>query len=68
MPNLTTPPQEWLREHFEFEFCEECGGDAVHHTAVPFIGNWFGRCDYPVDIATGTLHPVVAAYRNEENS
>jgi hypothetical protein len=59
--NLTTPASQWLAETFEFEFCEECGGDACHHTAVPFMGNWFARCDYP-PAEDGTPHPVITAY------
>jgi hypothetical protein len=47
MSNLTIPPADWLAELFEFEYCAECGGDAEHHTAIPFLGNWFARCDYP---------------------
>jgi hypothetical protein len=39
MSNLQTPAAEWLAETFEFEYCAECGGDAEHHTAIPFMGN-----------------------------
>lgn len=35
---------EWLEALFEFELCEECGGDAEDHDAVPLLGNWFARC------------------------
>jgi hypothetical protein len=61
--NLHIPADQWLREQFEFEFCAECGGDAEHHTAVPFMGNWFARCDYPPDESTGELHPIIKAFR-----
>ena len=65
--NLHTPPAEWLAEQFEFEYCAECSGDACHHTALPVLGNWFARCDYPPsEDATATPHPVIAAYRVEE--
>jgi len=47
MSNLTTPPAEWLADLFEFELCSECGHDADKHTAIPFLGNWFARCDCP---------------------
>lgn len=59
MSNLHVPPEIWLAELFETEYCEECGGDAEHHTAVPFMGNWFARCDYP---AKGKMHPVIEAF------
>jgi hypothetical protein len=41
-------PKQWLEEQFEFEWCEECGGDHRHHEAVGFLGNWFARCLYPM--------------------
>lgn len=56
--------RQFLRELFEFEFCAECGGDAQHHSAVPFIG-WFARCKFPPCESTGDLHPTVAAFRAE---
>lgn len=62
MSNLTIPPHEWLAELFETEYCAECGGDACHHTAIPFLGNWFARCDHaPSD--DGTPAPVIQEYR-----
>lgn len=63
MSNLTTSPELWLERQFEFEFCPDCGGDVEHHTAVPFLGNWFARCDCPRDETTCDLHPTVAAFR-----
>jgi len=60
--NLNIPPQEWLEKLFEFEYCDECGGDAEHHTALHFMGNWFGRCDYPLD-KDGNFHPVIKKFR-----
>lgn len=48
MSNLTIPPEQWLKEMFEFEYCAECGGDAQDHDAVPFGGNWFARCKHPI--------------------
>lgn len=62
--NLSTPPAEWLHELFAFEYCEECGGDAEHHTAVPFMGNWFARCDCPCS-DEGEPHPVIQKFRAE---
>lgn len=62
MGNLTTPPDVWLIETFEYEYCAECGGDSCHHTAIPFLGNWFARCDYPSD-DSGNPAPAIAAYR-----
>jgi hypothetical protein len=66
MGNLHTPAEQWLKEQFEFEYCHECGGDAEHHTAVPFLGNWFGRCDYPPDEETGELAPIIQKFRERE--
>lgn len=47
MSNLDQAPADWLADLFEHEYCTECGGDASEHTAVPFMGSWFARCDYP---------------------
>lgn len=52
MGNLDIPANEWLRDLFACEWCPECGRDHRHHTAVPFLGNWFAHCD---------LAPVIAA-------
>ena len=60
--NLSTHPNEWLEQQFECEYCAECGGDAQHHTAVPFLGNWFARCDYPSD-DDGAMHDVIREFR-----
>ena len=68
MSNLGTPPAEWLAETFEFEYCAECGGDACHHMAIPFLGNWFALCRYP-PVAAGDdvqMHPVIQSYRGQE--
>lgn len=39
-------PQEWLKAFFEFEYCDECGGDADDHEVciVPGTGTYFARC------------------------
>ena len=65
--NLHIPPDEWLGALFEYEFCAECGGDAKHHTAVPFMGNWFAHCDYPrLDtLDTAPLHPVIDRFHRD---
>lgn len=62
--NLSTPADEWLAQQFECEFCAECGGDACHHTAVPFMGNWFARCDYPPN-SEDEPDPVIRDYHND---
>jgi hypothetical protein len=62
MGNLNESADQWLKRLFEDEFCSECGGDAEHHTAVPFMGNWFARCDYP-PAENDDWHPVVRKYR-----
>ena len=62
MGNLNEPTNKWLKRLFADEFCAECGGDAEHHTAIPFMGNWFARCDYPPS-ENGDQHPVVRKYR-----
>ena len=48
MSNLHIAPEKWLEEMFECEYCAECGGDAEDHTAIPFLGNWFARCNRPL--------------------
>jgi len=60
--NLHIPPQVWLKELFEFEYCSCCGGDAQHHTAIPFIGNWFAQCNYPIN-KNGSFHPTIKSFR-----
>lgn len=62
MSNLHIPPDEWLAELFESEYCAECSGDACHHTAIPFLGNWFARCNH-APAGDGTPNPIIAAYR-----
>ncbi len=64
MSNLNIPPEQWLAEQFIWEYCPECGGDAEHHTPVPFMENWFARCDYPPD-DEGNWHPVIAEFRKD---
>ena len=44
MSNLSIPSREWLKEQFEYECCDECGGGTEDHDAVPLLGNWFARC------------------------
>ena len=43
--NLNIPPEEWLKKLFECENCSECHRGAKSHTATPFNGNWFARCN-----------------------
>ena len=59
--------EEWAERLFESEYCDECGGDAEHHSAVAFMGNWFARCVWPPD-DDGRLHPVIAEYRRKEGT
>lgn len=60
----TQTAEDWLLNQFECEFCAECGGDAQHHTAVPFFGSWFARCDCPSD-DDGLMHPTISRFRAE---
>lgn len=60
--NLHIDQQQWLKELFEYEYCSECGGDAEHHTAIVFFGNWFARCNYSPDKG-GHFHPVIKEFR-----
>ena len=64
--NLKIPPDKWLKKLFEHEYCSVCGGDSEHHTAVPFNGNWFARCDYPMS-ENGQVHPVIKAFKEKIN-
>ena len=67
MSNLNIPAAEWLAEQFECEYCAECGGDQRHHTAAPFMGNWFARCDFaPAD--DGAPHPHVQKDRDADEA
>jgi hypothetical protein len=43
--NLNIPPKQWLKEYFEYQNCDECHRGARSHTAIPFNGNWFARCN-----------------------
>jgi len=60
MGNLNIPKKIWLKEMFKYHYCENCGGDIIHHTAIPFMGNWFARCDYPMN--KDNYHPVIKKY------
>lgn len=35
---------QWAQELFEYELCDECGGDENDHTPLVFLGNWFAQC------------------------
>lgn len=59
--------ETWLARLFADEYCAECGGDAQHHTVVPFMGNPFARCDHPSD-NDGNRHPIIAAFREKEGT
>lgn len=67
MSNLDTPAAQWLAAQFEHEYCTECGGDTEHHTAVPFLGNWFARCDFAPN-AAGNWHPTILTYREKADA
>lgn len=36
--------KQWAGNLFQFEFCDECGGDADDHEPMIFMGNWFAKC------------------------
>jgi hypothetical protein len=41
----TLTDQQWLELMFEFEFCEECGGDVADHVVGPDpLGNRHAYC------------------------
>jgi hypothetical protein len=61
-PKRLQPAAQWLKEQFAFEYCAECSGDAQHHTALLFFGNWIARCDYAPD-SDGNPHSEIAAFR-----
>ncbi len=65
--NLTIDPRTWLHEQFTNESCAECDGDAEHHEAVPFVGNWFAKCLYPSQEEDDSPHPVIVAFRTKED-
>lgn len=54
-----------LEEFFEFEFCENCSGDAEHHTLCRDpLGKLFIRCDYP-PTESGASHSVIRRYLSD---
>lgn len=65
MPNmLTETAEEWLAHQFEYEYCEECGGDTQHHNVIGVMWNWFALCLFPPSQATDwERHPVIKDYR-----
>jgi len=65
MSNLNVPAQQWLDELFQDSYCDDCGGDAQHHTAIPLLGNWFARCDFPPN-EDGVRHPMIQEYRHAQ--
>lgn len=36
--------QQWADRLFEFEFCEQCGGDTEDHTPLLVLGRWVAMC------------------------
>ena len=53
-------PKEWLEHLFEFNYCDECGGDAEDHDIcfVPGFGNYFARCKPAGEGTTATGYGV----------
>ena len=43
---MTETPESWLKRLFEFEYCDECGGDVEDHEVclIPGMGTYFARC------------------------
>ena len=59
--------EEWAASQFEFEYCEECGGDPQHHTPAIVMGNWFAVCAYPPSKETDwKTHPAIQAYQESQ--
>ena len=67
MSNLNEDPKEWLEKLFEDSYCEECGGDTIHHDAIPFVEYWFARCKYPRR-KDGSYHPIIKKYRKDREN
>jgi hypothetical protein len=36
--------KQFARELFEFNYCEECGGDERDHLPAEAMGGWFAYC------------------------
>lgn len=36
--------KQWADRLFEFEFCEQCGGDTEDHTPLLVMGHWVAMC------------------------
>jgi hypothetical protein len=56
-------PNVWLKELFEYEYCDECGGDAIHHEVCVGPMGWFARCLYEMPEDSEAWHPVIAKFR-----
>ena len=63
MSNLSIPANTWLKELFKYEYCNDCGGDTEHHDAIPFVGNWFAKCKFPIPEGSDDYHPVIQEFR-----
>lgn len=50
--NLDIPPEQWMRELFEHQNCDECGKGAEYHDACFVMWNWFVKCR-PDPVVTG---------------
>lgn len=37
---------DWSMDLFEYEYCDECHGDAPHHEPWGFTGHWFAHCRF----------------------
>jgi len=66
-------PQEWLKEMFEFEDCDECGKGAEDHEVITVLGNYFAYCTSigKEESNTDKLDPQQRYYRmltGEENN
>lgn len=54
--------EEFVAESFQFEYCEECGGDGEDHLPCLVLGNWFAMCKFtPLEKGVGFRHGEVIA-------
>lgn len=54
---------EFVTTLFSCEYCDECGGDAEHHSPGIVMGSWFAVCRFPAD-EDGTLHRIISDFRH----
>jgi hypothetical protein len=67
-PSMNEPPDECLRQFFEFEYCPECCGDAEDHDVCLVLGNYFARCKRsPFTDTTASVRTLPSPIDQDDN-